>query len=1023
MARTAAVLDLLADAYRDAALAGANMHHAVDVLEHLRGAAHEGADLYRLLEVADARAGEAVGKPLLPVLDRLRDRFIGVLCETLTESLRSSLDHGPDSGRREWLRCWAEALMHYREPVLRHLLTVDLPIPFPNPSGREEIARCAEYWFAERWEHVHPLLEHLLEYADVNGGARVNLLVTAGELELYWRGGPATAKPFIDTALEEGPCDPRAWEGLGEYRLQVRDVDGAEDAFERAVELAPDRSHGYRGLGNCAAERGNLDEAARHYLRGIAEVPHAVDNYRALIELYGHPQLFEQRKGRLDGIAAQAVAVEPPSRYGIEVLLGSVFRQNDDRERAHRHLRAALALRPDRFDARVELSALYRQENKLDSAESECEQMLLQDPEYWSAHYELAMTCEQRRQFDRAIRHYEKVLAVRPAWAARLHTDIAMTHLGAGRYDRAAAVVLDGLRVDPADDELWSAVSDIALGMLTDSENAEGAEELLSRARNLRGDDFETAYQQRRGRMYHDAGMYREAAAAFERAIDTPATGATDTDCHRNAAHSYTELGEWNRARSLLDRAYAIDGDQDTYEKQLARLCNAEANSHYEAGRYAEAAEGYRRAAELVPDDAVLHSNLALALESGMKPGGRGAALREAITALTRAEERSDDPALYKVRRSRLERLESLVQRFGELVATAPTVPPVQIMVANDLVPWVNPAQSGDTFMHGDVPAARERVGELLGFPLPGYRFSSDPELRPGGYVIHIHGVEEGRGAVVTGSHCLVASVATVVSSGVDADRIRPGWDPVTRGPCCWVAPADLDGAWSADETGGGREIRRLTDTGFLLAHVSEVVRRHGWRLLGTDEAERWLTDAAPKGAGAAVDDVSGGLGHGAYASAQTRLAATRVLRALARDGITLAPASRIVALLEGADVTGTKLAEAVRTMRRALRDGLPGNEPGVIRRPVPEWVEDRRIDVPQDSSSAALDPAQEHRLAIVLGHMFVPGGRTALVTAEPALRPYLQRLIEGGMGPEQGGFAGVLETVELSEPRAEERE
>ncbi|MFI8993255.1 tetratricopeptide repeat protein [Streptomyces sp. NPDC053542] len=897
---TASLRTIRADAFRDAALRDADMHQAARALEPLRGTPGDRAEMYHVLEQLDACAAESVGQPLLPVLDAVRQRVVAVLRETVTACVRAALEQGPEAGRQEWLHCYAETLTNFREPVSRHLLDAGLPAAVRQGIRLPELMRWTDDVYAQRWVRVRPLLEHLLDTAQYPTRVQVELLTMAGELALYLHGDRERAARCFETAVRVGPEEPRAWEGLGE-RLQAEgDVKGAKKAFQRAIEVCPERNNGHYRLGQLAEERDDFEAAEEHYLRAVEKMPYDSENYRSLITLYGQPALYERRKGRIESLAAQADTAEPAFRYDTLVALGRVYAGNGEFDRARRQLRAAVMHRPERYNAREELADVYRMEGDLDRAERECRWVLRQEPGYWPVVYQLGRIAEDRRDWKHALEFYEQALTYHPPrLEPYLYGGIAMAHCGAGRHEQAGTLALAGLRLFPESDYLVQVVEDIAAEAVETAGEA-AAERLLHGIREIRGKDYEAQYQHSRVRLYWDGPS-------------------------------------WDLARAALEQAHALDKDDALYREQLGSLLNRKANRAFETDRFAEAIEGYRAALEQLPDDDVIHSNLALALERGMQPGGRAAALREAVAAITRAGELSDDPE-YKVRRSKLEWLEDLVRRYGELVATPATGAPVRIAVADDLVPLVNPAEGepGRRFISEDVPAARERIREATGFAVPGFRFRDDASLAPGGFTVSIQEGEVARGTA--------------------------------------------------------------EDAASLLRQVSAVVRQHAWRLLGNDEAEWWLDHVAP---GRPPRDRRG-----------RRMAATRVLRALARDGIPLTP--EVAEVLAESPELETAPARTVRQVRRALRASLPGNA-AASRVPVPEWL--------REAGPLPLAPVDEHRLATELCEALdrdaldrdAPDGdgRVAFVTSDPELRPWLQRFTEGAVGPGQDRCAGVLDTGE----------
>lgn len=774
----AALRVIRADAFRSAALADADMRRAVEALEPLCADGLDGTGLYRLLEGLDAAAGAAFDDALLPVLNQVRDRVVGVLCRTVTDTVRTAHAAGPDAELRAWLDCCAASVVNFREPVTRHLLALPAPLACPDPPGAARLTRWVDDLYGLRWTGIQLLLRHLLDAQRHSPSVRAELLLSACGTALV-RGDAESARRCCDQAVAVAPEEDRTWECLGVYRLRAqRDFGGAEEAFRRSLDLCPERSNGHRRLGEVAEERGDLDEAERRYLRAMAERPYDAEGPLSLIELYGRPALYGRRAGRLETLAAQAEAIWPAGRYDSLVTVAVAHRDNGHNDEARRRLRAAVYLSPERHEARQHLAELYRYEHELDRAERENRLLLRQDPAFWIAVLQLARIDEERKEWDRAVAKYERILphCLPPAREIVL-SDVARAQLAAGRPERAVDVALEGLRLFPGSAHLLDAADAIARGLLA-GDGAEAAEQVLRRVRDLHGPAFEGRYQASRGRLHRGAGDVPAAVAAYERAI---AADRTNADRYQDAGDAYADAQDWDRARAAMEWAHELDQDDHRYHRGLGALLNLEANQACEQGRYDDAAEGYRKALVHLPDDGVIHSNLAFALEQGMRAGTRGAALREAVTAITRACELSDDLE-YRTRRARLERLAELVRAHGELIATPATTGLVVIDVSDTLVPQVNPAENGSTFMYEDVPATRERLGGITGTTVPGFRFREGFALGPGDFVVRVRGDEVARGSAA--------------------------------------------------------------DAGALLEQVERVLRRYAWQLVDDEQADAWLASA-----------------------------------------------------------------------------------------------------------------------------------------------------------------------------------
>ncbi|TDL74204.1 flagellar biosynthesis protein FlhA [Palleronia sediminis] len=152
----------------------------------------------------------------------------------------------------------------------------------------------------------------------------------------------------------------------------------------------------------------------------------------------------------------------------------------------------------------------------------------------------------------------------------------------------------------------------------------------------------------------------------------------------------------------------------------------------------------------------------------------------------------------------------------------------IHIEFAPDLVSMVLDPSTG---LDGRIATMRNHVASSYGLILPEIRLTDDPSLKPGTYVIRIHGVERARDSLAPGQ---------VLAVGVaDPAALPPGRDveePVYRAPARWIDPARQDEA----ALGGATTV---VPAEVLATHLLETVKRDFPRLM-TLKALRRLIDA-----------------------------------------------------------------------------------------------------------------------------------------------------------------------------------
>ncbi len=204
----------------------------------------------------------------------------------------------------------------------------------------------------------------------------------------------ARAREVLAEAVKLAPADPDAWHLLGRVDLELRDTVGADEAFHKALELAPDRidllhsQAEYYALKFPAAAL----EAGKRTIRRMLEKPEEVELLHFprelplvfLRNLAAEQRLTEEVVAYLDELAATG---PPWMRAPALNHKGLLFANTGRHEEAVQAYLAALSA----------------------------------DPEFDAAHFNLGMVQARRRDFDAA----KASLSV---WAKRHPTDAVTTY-------------------------------------------------------------------------------------------------------------------------------------------------------------------------------------------------------------------------------------------------------------------------------------------------------------------------------------------------------------------------------------------------------------------------------------------------------------------------------------------------------------------------------------------------------------------------------------------------------------------
>jgi Flp pilus assembly protein TadD len=207
--------------------------------------------------------------------------------------------------------------------------------------------------------------------------------------------------------IREQFLDPYSFLRAGMANENTGDHKGAERAYRRGLEIAPDDAELRNALGWTLFQEGRSEEAIAEYERALKSDPRLVKSHNnlalALVEL-----------GRLEEAAG--------------------------------HYKASLELEP-KAEIYSDLGFVMARLGYRDEARADYQKALEMDPNSASAHFNLAVTFVQAGAFGEAEAHYRQALAGRPT--AETHNGLGYVLAREGRTDEAIAEFRKAIDVDP----------------------------------------------------------------------------------------------------------------------------------------------------------------------------------------------------------------------------------------------------------------------------------------------------------------------------------------------------------------------------------------------------------------------------------------------------------------------------------------------------------------------------------------------------------------------------------------------
>ena len=963
--------------------ASAPMHADMDVanvaLDFILSAGSKGE--FSLWDAIDEQIGKAEAPGLKERLIALRVRFVEKVVADNVARLETVFTRSPDEGWKAWQTTLAEAIANFRTEL--GIPLCERAFPFQGHEGRARELTKAVRWIRQgRWPEAYEQIEKLAreDFLPVATGAK--LLVILGEIQMFHFSEFGTARELLDAAHARAPDDARVLGALGDYWAKKeglkKDLPMARSYYDRAIEIAPGSSNSYVGMGDSFKSEGDLKSAEQWYLKAIASASGEAASYESLLQLYGRPELFRQHEAELLPLTQRAIAVSPYSEYRMYVTLGDAYLESNQ-ERARSWYNKAIAL--DGTDPRgyAALAASYEKSGSQHEAEGSYKRAIEVAPECYDGYWGLTWLYEQQGRWQDALEWYGKCPLYREEWAGIVRAKIGEMHAKLENYRDAEDILKHELRADHGNQSAKNILHAIADDYYRKRGDRNAAMRVYEEILDILQDSYRADYHNRIGNLNSYYGENEQAAAQYRRAITAD---PDDAVYHMNLAIALRDLKQFDQAAQELEFARDRDHSVENFAREIALLANAEANDSFVRGDYRKAIDGYTRAIEHDPGDAVFHSNMAGAWEELKETGRRMEALDKAIEAFGRAQAINPNGG-YAIGIERVGRKREIVLSYGEKALDwLHAVTPIVIEVAGNLIPHVEGSAqnslSDETSKHiGDM---RRRIQDRFGVRIPGVRIrGNEADLPDGSYVIMLMEIPVVSGNILPDQRFFNGTQQVLSTLGVTGREAR---HPLT----------DEDGYWVGQD-----ESQRIEAAGlelwsamqYLFAHLEAVIRSNLAEFLGHDEVANLLEATSSKGLS------------GPHTRPENRAALTTVCRALVAEEVSIGEFPAICEAFDRGCVEGAGLQDIVESIRALPLFGprLPGNEQKYAVLPFgPRYEAGIRRAIYESDSHAvlAMEPKRcQEALTALRNEAGVEDRHLALMVHDPALRPFVRRLIE----------------------------
>ncbi len=330
------------------------------------------------------------------------------------------------------------------------------------------------------------------------------------------RGDFPEAIAELDSARVRAPATPHVHWRQGLLFLDSGELDAADVAFGRALELRPNLAPAKLGRARVLLQRGNDAQAAALLEGGLERKPdayYAPYFHQLLGTAYRKMGRVEEARVELaQGAGGRPTYADPWSNEltqfrvsdGSRTLDAAALIEAGENEKAAKMLEEVRAEGAPTSNVLNYLSVAYMNLGRIPEAKSILEEVIERDPDDAIAHTNLSLAFSKIGDDAAALRLAERAVTLNP-WLSFTHVQKARVLQRLGRREEARDVYDQAIRLSPSAPEILLA----AAGVSEDLERWKDVDSLATRA--LERDPRNVEALVRRGRARTNLGMFHDA--------------------------------------------------------------------------------------------------------------------------------------------------------------------------------------------------------------------------------------------------------------------------------------------------------------------------------------------------------------------------------------------------------------------------------------------------------------------------------------------------------------------------------
>ena len=216
--------------------------------------------------------------------------------------------------------------------------------------------------------------------------------------------------------------------------LKARNIEGAKEKFEKAIEIEPMLMDSYKNYGDLYLVSEEYEKAKNFYKKALL-----IEKSGEVYFQYGNACFMsdELHEGLEYYNLALSAGYDSDEMY---FFMGLAYEHMDDQNMALRYIHKAIAKNPSRPDYKAKKALLLIEMGTLEEAEKTVDEMLLSDPEIYDGYHMKTMILVQKKEYEKAV-EFSKDAAERFPEDAELLHDYAKTVALVGKMDDALKIL------------------------------------------------------------------------------------------------------------------------------------------------------------------------------------------------------------------------------------------------------------------------------------------------------------------------------------------------------------------------------------------------------------------------------------------------------------------------------------------------------------------------------------------------------------------------------------------------------